>query len=250
MNDTGSALVGGAAIRNWNGAANGTSTMTEVLIHSANVGMVWVSTQLGADRLYDYYARYGLGQPTGLRLPGEVGGTVRTNRDAGWTRVDQATNAFGQGIAVTPVQLLQAVAVFANDGLLVRPRLVRAIRGPDGIQDLAPEVERQVISPKTAHTMLQMMQAVHEQPDLKPYRVPGYHIAAKTGTADTPTNVGYNTALTVGSLVALFPAEQPRFAVLIRLDGPEKLYGGVVAAPMLKDLAQELLIYYRVPPSP
>jgi cell division protein FtsI/penicillin-binding protein 2 len=224
--------------------------MTEVLIHSANVGMVWVSTQLGADRLYDYYARYGLGQPTGLRLPGEVGGTVRTNRDAGWTRVDQATNAFGQGIAVTPVQLLQAVAVFANDGQLVRPRLVRAIRGPDGIQDVAPEVERQVISPKTAHTMLQMMQAVHEQPDLKPYRVPGYHIAAKTGTADTPTNVGYNTALTVGSLVALFPAEQPRFAVLIRLDGPEKLYGGVVAAPMLKDLAQELLTYYRVPPSP
>jgi cell division protein FtsI/penicillin-binding protein 2 len=250
MNDTGIALVGGAAIRNWNGAANGTSTMTEVLIHSANVGMVWVSTQLGADRLYDYYGRFGLGQPTGVRLPGEVGGTVRSNRDAGWTRVDQATNAYGQGIAVTPVQLLQAVAVFANDGQLVRPRLVRAIRSPDGIQDLAPEIERQVVSSKTAHTMLQMMQAVHEQPDLKPYRVPGYHIAAKTGTADTPTNVGYNTALTVGSLVALFPAEEPRFAVLIRLDGPEKLYGGVVAAPVLKELAQELLTYYRVPPSP
>jgi cell division protein FtsI/penicillin-binding protein 2 len=250
MNDTGVALVGGAVIHNWNGAANGTSTMTEILIHSSNVGMTWVSGVLGADRLYDYYARYGFGQPTGLRLPGEVAGTVRTNRAAGWTRVDQATNAYGQGIAVTPVQLLQAMAVFANDGQLVRPRLVRAIRGPDGIQDLPPEVERQVISPKTAHTMLQMMQAVHEQPELKPYRVPGYHIAAKTGTADTPTNVGYNTALTVGSLVALFPAEEPRFAVLIRLDGPEKLYGGIVAAPVLKDLAQELLTYYRVPPSP
>ena len=97
--------------------------------------------------------------------------------------------------------------------------------------------------------LLQMMQAVHEQPDLRPYRVAGYHIAAKTGTADTPTNVGYNTALTVGSLVALFPADSPRFAVLIRLDGPEKLYGGVVAAPVLKDLAQELFTYYRVPPA-
>src|ERR1043166_9128127 len=97
--------------------------------------------------------------------------------------------------------------------------------------------------------MLQMMIAVHEQPDLKPYRLAGYHIAAKTGTADTPTNVGYNTALTIGSLVALFPAEAPRFAVLSRLDGREKLYGGLVASPVLKDLAQELLTYYRVPPS-
>jgi cell division protein FtsI/penicillin-binding protein 2 len=79
--------------------------------------------------------------------------------------------------------------------------------------------------------------------------VPGYHIALKTGTADTPTTVGYNTELTVGSLVAIFPAEEPRFVVLIRLDGPEKLYGGVVAAPVLKDLAQELLSYYRVPPT-
>src|SRR5919202_1467231 len=150
MNDTGSVRVGGATIRNWNGVANGTSTMTDVLIHSSNVGMTWVSGVLGADSLYDYYARYGFGQPTGLRLPGEVSGTVRTNHDPGWTRVDQATNAYGQGIAVTPVQLLQAVSVFAQDGQLVRPRLVRAIRGPDGDQDLAPEVERQVISPKTA----------------------------------------------------------------------------------------------------
>jgi cell division protein FtsI/penicillin-binding protein 2 len=249
MNDTGSAFVGGATIRNWNGAANGTSTMTQVLINSSNVGMSWVSGVLGADRLYDYFGRYGFGQPTGLRLPGEVSGTVRTNRDPGWTRVDQATNAFGQGIALTPVQLLQAVAVFANDGQLVRPRLVRAIRGPDGVRELAPEVERQVISPNTANTMLRMLVAVHEQPALEAFRVPGYHLAAKTGTADTPTNVGYNTALTVGSMVALFPAEDPHFAVIIRLDGPEKLYGGVVAAPVLKDLAQELLTYYRVPPS-
>jgi cell division protein FtsI/penicillin-binding protein 2 len=249
MNDAGVTVVAGTVIHNWNGAANGTSTMTDILIHSSNVGMTWVSGQLGADRLYEYYARYGLGQPSGLRLPGEVAGTVRTNQDPGWTRVDQATNAYGQGIAVTPIQLLQAVAVFANDGQLVRPRLVRQVRGPDGIQDIPPDVERQVIAPKTARTMLQMLIAVHEQPDLKPYRVAGYHIAAKTGTADTPTNVGYNTALTVGSLVALFPAEAPRFAVLIRLDGPEKLYGGVVAAPVLHDLAEELLSYYRVPPS-
>lgn len=250
MNDTGQVSVGGATIHNWNGAANGTSTMTDILIHSSNVGMTWVSGKLGPDFEYEYFRRFGLGQPTGLRLPGEVAGTVRTNTDSDWTRVDQATNSFGQGIAVTPVQLLQAVSVFANDGQLVRPRLVRAIRGPNGTQDVPPEVERQVVSAQTAHSLLQMMVAVDEQPDLKPDRVPGYRIALKTGTADTPTNVGYNTALTIGSLVALFPADAPRFAVLIRIDGPEKLYGGLVAAPVLKDLAQELLAYYRVPPSP
>src|SRR5205807_3978689 len=140
------------------------------------VVMTWVIGHLVADLEYEYLKRFGLGQPTGVRLPGEVGGTVRTNQDPGWTRVDQATNSFGQGIAVTPVQLLQAEAVFANDGKLVRPRLVRAIRTPEGMQELPPEVLRQVVSAQTARTMLQMMVSVHEQPDLKAYRVPGYHI--------------------------------------------------------------------------
>ncbi len=249
MQDTGVAVVGGAVIHNWNGLGNGTSTMTQILIHSSNVGMTWVSGKLGPDLEYEYLKRFGLGQPTGLRLPGEVAGVVRTNKDPGWTVVDRATNAFGQGIAVTPVQLLQAVAVLANDGQLVHPRLVRAIRGPDGVQDLPPDTGGQVVSPSTAHTLLKMMVAVDEQPDLIPDRVAGYKISLKTGTADTPTNVGYNTALTIGSLVALFPSDAPRFAVLIRLDGPQKLYGGLVAAPVLKDLAQELLTYYRVPPT-
>jgi len=249
MNDTGSINIAGSIIRNWNFAANGPSSMTDVLIHSSNVGMSWLSGQLGPDRLYDYYTRFGFGQLTGVRLPGEVSGTMRTPRDPGWTRIDLATNAYGQGIAVTPLQLLEAVSVFANDGQLVRPRLVREVRGPNGAEEVAPQVVRQVVSPKTARTLLQMMVAVHEQPDLRPYRLAGYHIAAKTGTADTPTNVGYNTDLTVGSLVAIVPAEQPRFVVLIRLDGPEKLYGGIVAAPVLKELAQELVTYYRVPPT-
>src|SRR5215471_2101367 len=189
--------------------------MTEILIHSSNVGMTWVSGQLGADYEYENFARFGFGQLTGVRLPGEVAGTVRTNHDPGWTRVDQATNAFGQGIAVTPVQLLQAEAVFANDGQLIRPRLVRALRDAAGTHDLPPDAVHQVISPQTARTMLQMLVSVHEQDALKPYRVAGYHIAAKTGTADTPTNVGYNTALTIGSLVAMFPADAPRFVVVI-----------------------------------
>jgi stage V sporulation protein D (sporulation-specific penicillin-binding protein) len=117
------------------------------------------------------------------------------------------------------------------------------------MRDLEPEYVRQVVSQKTARSVLQMMVDVAQQDALKPYRLPGYRMALKTGTADTPTHVGYNTELTVGSVVALFPADEPRFAVLIRLDGPEALYGGVVAVPVLKDIAQELFAYYRVPPS-
>jgi cell division protein FtsI/penicillin-binding protein 2 len=249
MDDTGLASVGGALIRNWNGAANGTSTMTDVLINSSNVGMAWVSGRIGPERLYDYYDQFGFGKPTGIRLPGEVPGTMRTPADADWTRVDLATNAYGQGIAVTPVQLLQAVATFASDGLLVRPRLVRQLRTQEGIQDLEPEVVQQVISPRTARSLLQMMEAVWDQPSKAPNHIKGYRLAAKTGTADTPTDVGYNTELTVGSLVALFPAEAPRFVVLIRLDGPERLYGGIVADPVLRALATELFAYYRIPPS-
>jgi cell division protein FtsI/penicillin-binding protein 2 len=250
--DTGIATVGGAVIHNWNGLGNGTSTMTQILINSSNVGMTWVSGKLAErspDLEYEYLQRYGLGQPTGIQLPGEVAGTIRTDKDPDWTVVDRATNAFGQGIAVTPVQLLEAISVFANDGQLVRPRIVRAVRAPNGEQDLAPQVVRQVVSPQTAKTLIQMMVAVDEQPALIPDRVSGYKIAVKTGTADTPTTAGYNTALTIGSLVSLFPADAPRFAVLIKLDGPAKLYGGLVAAPVLKDLAQELLTYYRVPPT-
>jgi cell division protein FtsI/penicillin-binding protein 2 len=249
MQDNGYLSIDGATIHNWDGAANGPSTMTQVLIHSANVGAAWVSGKMGPDLFYEHVQRYGFGQPTGIRLPGEVPGSVRSNTSEGWSRVDLATNAFGQGIAVTPLQLLTAISALANDGMMMKPRIVRAERDATGVRSLDPEPTRQVVSASTASQMRAMMVAVHEQEALKPYRVWGYHIAAKTGTADTPTNVGYNTALTIGSVMALVPADQPRFSVLIRLDGPERLYGGVVAAPVLHDLAQELLAYYGIPPN-
>jgi cell division protein FtsI/penicillin-binding protein 2 len=249
MQDNGYVNIDGTVIHNWDGRANGPSTMTEVLIHSANVGASWVSAKLGPDRFYDHLRQFGFGAPTGVRLPGEVDGSLRTNTTPGWSRIDLATNSYGQGIAVTPLQLLTAISALANDGKLMRPRIVREERGAGGSAAIEPEVVRQVVSPATARAVRRMMVAVHEQEALKAYRVPGYHLAAKTGTADTPTNVGYNTALTIGSLVALVPADRPRFSVLIRLDGPERLYGGVVAAPVLQNLAQELLTYYRIPPS-
>jgi cell division protein FtsI/penicillin-binding protein 2 len=249
LQDNGYVNVAGTIIHNWNGAANGTESMTQVLLNSANVGAAWVSAKMGPEDFYSHVQRYGFGQLTGIRLPGEVSGSVRTNTSDRWSTVDLATNAFGQGIAVTPVQLLTAISALGNDGMLMQPRIVRAMRDASGDHPIAPVQVRQVVSADTAHKVRGMMVAVHEQEALKPYRVWGYHLAAKTGTADTPTNVGYNVALTIGSVVSLVPADQPRFSILIRIDGPEKLYGGVVAAPVLHDLAQELLDYYRIPPS-
>jgi cell division protein FtsI/penicillin-binding protein 2 len=249
INDTGLAFVDGVAIHNWDGAANGQITMTQVLIKSSNVGTQWVSGLLGADRFYHYLDSFGFGKRTGIRLPGEVQGTVRTNQTENWTRVDLATNSYGQGVAVTPLQMLSAIASLAHDGVLMKPQFVREVRGPDGTQVIEPEMVGQTVSPKTARTVIQMMEEVAQQESLRQHRIPGFRVALKTGTADTPTNLGYNLDLTFASVVSLLPADDPRFAVLIRLDGPEALYGGVVAAPVLKQLGQELFTYYRIPPS-
>ncbi len=249
FNDTGVARIGGYTIKNWNGAANGTITMTQALALSSNVTAQWVAGLLGPDRFYKYVDAFGFGAKTGIRLPGEVDGMVRTNASSDWSRVDLATNSYGQGIAVTPLQMLDAVAAFANDGVMIKPRLVRAVRSERGTEELPAEQGGRAVSSRAARTMLQMMVDVGRQDAYKPHRIPGYTLALKTGTADTPTNLGYDLNRTFASVVSIFPAEDPRFAVLIRLDGPEALYGGVVALPVLSQLAQEMITYYRLPPN-
>jgi cell division protein FtsI/penicillin-binding protein 2 len=246
-NDTGLARVGGATIRNWDGAANGTVSMTEVLVRSSNVGTQHVSGLLGQDRFYDYVKRFGFGQPTGIRLPGESSGMVRTHQDPGWERIDLATNSYGQGIAVTPLQMLTAVSAIANRGVLMQPRLVKEVRYKGAVERAEPIAVRRVVSEQTAATVTDMMVAAINQKALFTYRIPGYTLAGKTGTADFPTNAGYNTGKTYASVVAFAPVEQPRFAVLIRIDAPEGLYGGVVAVPVLQELGSELLTYLHIP---
>lgn len=247
VNDTGLVEIGGAILRNWDFRANGPITMTEVLIRSSNIGAQSVSGLLGPDRFYRYIDAFGFGRPTGVNLPGEVAGTVRTPADVGWSRVDLATNAYGQGIAVTPLQMLAAISTIANDGLRMKPRIVREIRRAGRVEPVPPEPIQQVVSPETARTLTEMMVAVLEQPALEPHRVAGYRFAGKTGTADFPTNLGYTSGKTYASIVAFGPLPDPRFSVLIRLDAPEAIYGGVVAAPVLKRLLEEMLSYYRIP---
>ncbi|MBI4494018.1 MAG: penicillin-binding protein 2 [Chloroflexi bacterium] len=248
--DTGLARVGGAIIHNWDGAANGSITMTEVLIHSSNVGTQHVSGLLGPERFYEYVERFGFGRPTGIQLPGESPGLVRSYRDPGWGRIDLATNSYGQGIAVTPLQMLTAVSALANGGVLMQPTLVKEVRANGQTQRVAPTTVRRVVSEQTARSLTEMMIAVAQQPALEAYRLPGYVLAAKTGTSDFPTATGYTSGKTYASVVAFAPAHRPRFSILIRIDGPEALYGGVVAMPVLKSLASEIFSYLRIPAEP
>jgi cell division protein FtsI (penicillin-binding protein 3) len=250
VNDTGSIEVGGAVLRNWDHRANGVISMTRVLIHSSNIGAQYVSGLLGPERFYGYLDAFGFGKPTGIRLPGESPGSMRTPADPGWGRIDLATNSYGQGVAVTPLQMLNATSAVANGGVLMRPQIVRQVRRDGRVETVQAEPIRQVISAATADTLSEMMVQVLEQPALEPYRVPGYRFAGKTGTADLPTNLGYTSGKTYASVVAFGPMPSSKFSILIRIDAPEAIYGGVVAAPVLKKMALELVSYYRLPASP
>lgn len=233
-------------IKNWDLRANGIISTTEVLVRSSNVGTYHVAQRVGKDELYRFFGLFGFGERTGVQLPGEVPGTVRTPEDPAWSIVDLATNAFGQGIAVTPLQMLNAVAAIGNDGVLMRPTIVKEMDGPDGLQRMEPRQIRRVISADAARTLREMMVTVLEQPALQPNRIPGVRGAGKTGTADFPTDLGYTSGKTFASIVALLPADKPKLAILIRLDAPEAMYGGTAAAPVLKRVGSELAAYYRI----
>src|SRR4029078_8547076 len=126
---------------------------------------------------YRYIDAFGFGQPTGVELPGEVPGTVRTPADPGWSRVDLATNAYGQGIAVTPLQMLTAISTIANDGVRMKPRIVRELRRGGQVEEVSPQPVQQVDAPERAAMLTEMMVAFLEQPALEPNRLPGYRFA-------------------------------------------------------------------------
>src|SRR5581483_6903098 len=246
VQDSGSVLVDGVRISNWDYAGHGLETMRQVLINSANVGAVFVGRTLGPERFYKYFDLFGFGQPTGVGLPGEAEGSYRTPGEPGWTNVDLATNTFGQGVSVTPLQIITAISALANDGVMMRPMLVKELRRGDEVTPVAPEAIRRVVSSRTAAQMTDMMISVWKQPALLQNRIPGYTIAAKTGTADTPTTGGYQLNRTYASQIGFGPAQNPRWIMLVRIDAPEALYGGAAAAPVFKRMAEELFTHLRI----
>ncbi|GIW09280.1 MAG: stage V sporulation protein D [Dehalococcoidia bacterium] len=234
-------------IVNWDGVANGRTTMTRLLVKSANVGAVWLSDLLGSERFYRYVYDFGFGRPTNIDLGGEAAGQARTHRDPGWSPFDLATNSFGQGINVTPIQLITAVSAIANGGKLMQPHVVKQIVGPSGNRTFEPVMVRRVISEETARTLREMMVTVVNEGTAKAV-VPGYRLAGKSGTTQVVTGQAYSDDQTIASFV-VFPATDPTFVVLVRVDRPkDNQWGGQVAAPIARTIVERLLAYYRIPP--
>lgn len=249
--DSGVVNVDGWTIRNWDLSANGSQTVMQILAKSLNTGAAWLAQQAGPERFYDYVFKFGFGEPSGSGLGGEVGGRVRTpdNDPENWRSVDMATNSFGQGISVTPLQMVMAVAALANEGKLMKPMLVREIIGPRDKQVSEPEVARQVVSADTARTLLDMMGVVVQGIPRNFLDIQGYEVGGKTGTANIASGTGTYKGTYISSFIGVAPLENPQLVILVKIDEPKDTpWGTVVAAPAFSRMAQAALAYFKIPP--
>jgi cell division protein FtsI (penicillin-binding protein 3) len=246
--DSGSVEVGGRTIMNWDRQGHGLVSMTDVLAQSLNVGAAYVSTTLGRERFYTYVRRFGFGRITEVDLASEGPGRLRLPGDGEWHESDLGTNSFGQGLAVTPLQMITAVAAVANDGLMMKPHVLEKIVDGQHVTTFQPFAVRRVISPQVAEQLTWMLvEAVQKETDLA--AVPGYKIAGKTGTAQVPIPGGYHPSWTIASFIGYAPPEDPAFIVLVKIDKPAvEPWGSKVAAPVFKAVAEQLFILLGIPP--
>ncbi|MEJ2263667.1 MAG: penicillin-binding protein 2 [Anaerolineales bacterium] len=246
--DTGVFEIGGAIIRNWNGGAWGPQDMLGCMQHSLNVCLAWVASQVGANTFYSYMQDFGIGHLTGVDLAGEVPGRLKIPGDNDWYEADLGTNAFGQGVSVTPVQLVTAVSALANDGKMVTPRVVKSMRDKGRVYNTSPQVAGMPISDETAHTITKMLSTSLEV-ESSVALVEGYKLAGKTGTAEIPTPLGYTSSATNASFIGWGPIDDPRFLVYVWLEKPTSSpWGSVVAAPVFHDVVERLVVLMNLPP--
>ncbi len=246
--DMGAIEVGGVTIQNWDRRPWGPQDMIGCLQHSLNVCLAWVSTSMGQDRFYDYMTRFGLGHPTGIDLAGESSGRLKVPGDVDWYPVDLGTNAFGQGVAVTPVQMLMAASAIANDGRMVIPHVLYAMLR-DGRQfNVTPPYGGAPVSAQTAHTLSEML-AISLENEASVALVPGYRIAGKTGTAQIPVNGYYDSSSTNVSFIGWGPVDDPQFMIYIWLERPSaSIWSNETAAPLFAEVAQKTVILLDIPP--
>jgi cell division protein FtsI (penicillin-binding protein 3) len=244
-------IPGGTRVYNATLMDFGPETMTQVLANSSNVGAMFVSEQLGEDNLYRGLVAFGFGEPTGIDLHGEESGIFPLPGDPSWSLANLYTNAFGQGMAVTPMQLTNAISALANGGYLYEPYVVEEIRYQDGeVERRQPQLIRQVISPESSAVITRMLTDVMSSA-YQSFSVPGYDIAAKTGTAQIPSvDGGYEPGATIGSIVGYGPSDDPQFTVLVKIDRPqESQWGERAAGPAFARIFEELFLLYAIPPN-
>ncbi len=241
-------VVSNYTIRTWNDKYYPEEDMKAVIAHSDNVGMVFVSRQLGKSRFLETINKFGFGKKTGIDLQDESSPQLRPERE--WHDIDFATAAFGQGIAVTPIQMVRAVGALANGGKILTPRVVTQITDSRTTQKLAMAPGVQVVSAIAAGQITQMMVNSVDQGEAKWAKPKGFAIAGKTGTAQIPVAGHYDEAKTIASFVGFAPADHPRFVMLVTLREPQtSQWGSETAAPLWFAIAKDILRYYQIPPS-
>jgi cell division protein FtsI/penicillin-binding protein 2 len=247
--DTGYVEVGGVPIRNWDGGAWGPTDMVGCLRHSLNVCMASLSTQMGPTTFYNYMAAFGVGHRTNVDLAAEASGRLKLPGDSDWYESDLGTNAFGQGVAVTPLQLITAVSAVANKGAIMQPHLLKRLQTGDQVHTTQMQVLGRPVRPETAAVLTEMLAQSLEQGEGDQALVPGYRIAGKTGTAQIPIPGGYDRRQTIASFVGWGPVDDPRFIVLVKLDKPRaSIWGSETAAPLFSSLTRRLVVLMEIPP--
>ncbi len=243
---SGNALhVGGYTLRNAEDdfySLTGGETVDGIITYSFNTGAASVGMRIGKKTFYDYIVKFGFGKPTGIGLPGEAEGIVHPVKY--WRPINLATISYGQGISVTPIQLVQAYGAIANEGILMKPRIVNKIVDQRGrvVKEIPPLSQGRVLKPKTCHDLLRIMSHVCEKGTAKKARVPGFRVGGKTGTANiVGKNGGYLSGKYVASFIGVFPIDDPRVVILVKIEEPKGMpWGGVVAAPVFSRIASQI----------
>lgn len=234
-------------IKTWNDKYYPNSTMTDIIVHSDNIGMVYLSGRMGVVNFFDYLKRFKLGENTGIDLQGEVFSNLK-GIDL-MSEIDIATSSFGQGIALTPIQILMAISAIANKGELYQPQAVNSIIEGDKVVKISPKKTGSPISSKTAEEVTKMMVEAVEKGEAKWAKPKGYVIAGKTGTAQIPIAGHYDPEKTIASFVGFAPAFDPKFAMLVTLNEPKSSqWGSETAAPLWFSVASDIFRLWDIKP--
>jgi len=232
-------------------AGHGSVDMYSIIQNSCNIGAASIAMhKLGAEKMYEYLGKFGLLNKPGSGLPGEQ--ILPLEQPDSWPTIKLANVGFGQGVAVTPLQMASAYSVIANGGVLMQPHIVKEIRSPDGlvIKSFQPKAIRRVVSSQTAAVVTDMLVGCVEEGTGKTSKIEGYSVAGKTGSAEKAVpGQGFNTGKYVASFMGFVPAKNPRLVICVVVDEPKgSHWGATCAAPVFKEIAEKAMVYLRVPP--
>jgi cell division protein FtsI (penicillin-binding protein 3) len=249
--DPGCIEMAAIPICDWDRQSRGNVDFARVFIESLNTGTATIFKEMGPYTVYPKLRDFGIGTPTGVDLEGESPGILVEMGDPNWSEAQFLTTSFGQGVSVTPLQMLTAANAIANDGLIMQPHIVKARIDGGEVIETRPSASHRPISEEAAHAARDIMvRIVKENPDDK-FDFTGYNIAGKTGTAEIPAPYGYEPYApgnSIASYIGFLPADDPVVSVLVKLDRPYAYWGSMAAAPVFQKLVERLVVLMEIPP--